>query len=67
MPKHKTRNIFHWITWEVITVFYWNLASLCHMKKEKISSKNSNKIAAWKLVLGPFVCCEELSTTSIEK
>ena len=55
MPKHKTRNTFHWITWEVNTVCEWNLASLCHITKEKISSKNSTKTATWKLVPGPFV------------
>ena len=55
IPKHKTRNTFHWITWEVNTVCQWNFAGLCLMKKEKISSKNSTKIAAWKLIPGPFV------------
>ena len=31
------------------------MASLCHMTKENISSKNSAKSAASKLVPGPFV------------
>ena len=55
MPKHKARNTIHWITWEVNTVCQWNLASLCHIIKEKISAKNSAKNAAWKLVPDPFV------------
>ena len=44
MPKHKTRNTFYWITWEVNTVWWWNLASLHNITKEnflwKISVKN---------------------------
>ena len=55
MPKHKTRNSFDWITWEINTVWWWNLFSLCHITKEEISSKFFTKTAAWKLVLGPFV------------
>ena len=55
MPKHKTRNTFHWITWEVSTVCQSNLAGLCHIIKWKISWKNSAKTASWKLVPGPFV------------
>ena len=55
MPKHKTRNTFYWMTWEVITVFKWNLASLCHILKDIISSKHSTKSVAWKLVSVPFV------------
>ena len=55
MPKHKTRNTFHRITWEVNTVCWWNFASLCHITKEKILSKHFTKTAAWKLVPDPFV------------
>ena len=63
MPKHKT-STFHWMTWEVnavclftnlITSVITNLASLCHITKEKISSKFFTKTATWKLVPGPFV------------
>ena len=50
MPKHKTRNTFHWITWEKNTVYQWNMANIFHIIKEKISSKNFAKTAAWKLV-----------------
>ena len=35
MPKHKKRDRFYWITWEVNIVCKWNLASLCYIKKEK--------------------------------
>ena len=52
---HETRNTFHWITSEVNTVCQLNMASLCHITKEKISSKDFTKTAAWKLVPGPFV------------
>ena len=55
MPRHKTGNTFYWITWEVNTICQWNLASLCHITKEKISSENFTKTAAWKLVPGPFI------------
>ena len=67
MPRHKTGNTFYWITWEVNTICQWNLASLCHITKEKISSENFTKTAAWKLVSGPFCVCKEWSVTSIGK
>ena len=50
MLKHKTRNIFYWITWGVNIVFQWNFASLCYITKENVLSKNSTKNANWKLV-----------------
>ena len=55
MPKHETRNTFYWITWEVNTVYYQNLASLCQIPKEIILSKNYKKTTASKLVSSPFV------------
>ena len=55
MPKHKTRKAFYRITWEVNTICQWNLSSLCHIPEKIISSKNSTKTTAWKLVPGPFV------------
>ena len=55
MPKNETRNALHWITWEVNTVGQWNLASLCHVTKEKKLSKNSTNAQTWKLVPDPFV------------
>ena len=54
MPRHKTRNRFYWITLEVNTVYKWNFASLCHITKEKISSKNSAKTTTGKLVPCPL-------------
>ena len=33
MPRHETRNTYYWITWEVNTVWWWNLASLCNITK----------------------------------
>ena len=67
-PKHKTRNTFHWKTWEVNAVCLWNLTSLYHITKKIIFSKNSAKTATWKLVPDhPFCVCKELSTTSIGK
>ena len=55
VPKHKTRNAFYWITWELNTVCKWNLASLCNIIKEEILSENSTKTASWKVFPGPFV------------
>ena len=52
MPKHKTRNTFYW---EVNTVCWWNLASLCDIAKEKKFSKTFIKTMTQKLVPGPFV------------
>ena len=51
MPKHKTRNIFHWINLEVNTVN--EIWPVYVIPKEIISSKNSTETAAWKLVPGP--------------
>ena len=56
IPKHKTKNIFYWITWEVNTVCRWSFVKLCHITKEKALLKNSTKTATWKLVPGPFAC-----------
>ena len=39
MSKQKKKT-FYWITWEVNTVCYWNLASLHYVTKWKILSKN---------------------------
>ena len=67
MPKHKTRNTFYWITWEVNTFAKWNLASLCHITKEKKSSKFFCKNCDLKTSSRPFCVCKELRTTSIGK
>ena len=36
MSKYETRNTFYWITWEVNTVCWVNLASLCNITKENL-------------------------------
>ena len=66
MSKHKTRNTVFWITWKVNTVWKWNLASLCLITKEKTLSKNSTKIATWKLVPGPFVFANNYAQSLLE-
>lgn len=43
------------VTEEIYAVWYWNLASLSNVTKEKLSSKSSTKMA-WKLNPGPNVC-----------
>ena len=47
-PSINTKHIY-WITWEVKTVWQWNLASLSYYKI-KFFFKNSVKNVAWKLV-----------------
>ena len=42
------------------------MASLCHIPKEKISSKNSKKVEAWKLDSGPFVFAKNLAKPLLE-
>ena len=32
MPGHETWNTFYWIAWQVHTVWWWNLSSLCNIK-----------------------------------
>ena len=66
MPKHKTRNTFYWITREADTVCYWNLASLCHITKEKQLLKKTLKTTTWKLVPGPFVFAKNLAQPLLE-
>ena len=58
MPKHRIRNTFYWITWEVNIVCKWNLTSWCHITKEKMWSKSSIKTATWKLIQGLFALTE---------
>ena len=58
MPKHKTRNTFYWITWEVNTVCLRNLASLCHIIKKKII-KTFCKNCNLKTSSRPFFVCKE--------
>ena len=51
MPKHKTRNTFYWITWEV---------------KKIVSSKTSTKSAAWKLPPGSFAFAKNEAQSLLE-
>ena len=44
MPEHKTKNTFYWVTWEVNTVCYGNLVSLCYITKEKNHQKIIQKL-----------------------
>ena len=53
--KHET-----W-TYEVNTVSWWNLASLCNITKENFSLKNFMKNVAWKLVPDPIWIFKESS------
>ena len=67
MPKHKTRNTFYWITWEINTVCQWDLASLYHITKRKIFIQKVYKNCNLKTSVRSFCVCEKLSTTSIGK
>ena len=60
-PKRKTRNTFHWITWQVNTVCSWNLASLCLIIKKNFIKKFC-KNCGLKTKSRPFYICEELSS-----
>ena len=59
MPKHKTRNAFYWITWEVNTICWWS-------QKEK-NIKKIYKNYNLKTTSRPFCICKGLGTTSIGK
>ena len=66
MSKHKTRNIFYWIIWEVSTVCYWDLAILCHITIGKNFIKKFFKNYDLKTSSRLFCVCKELSTTSVK-
>ena len=34
VPKHEIRNTFHWVTWEVNKVWWWDLAKLCNITRD---------------------------------
>ena len=53
MSKHKKRNAFYWIIWEVNTVNEIWLAYVI-LQKEKFYEK-FYKTSTWRLVPGPFV------------
>ena len=50
MPKYKIRNAFYWNNLGVKNNLIMNLASLCHIIKEKNLFKNSTKTASWKRI-----------------
>ena len=54
MPKHEKPNTSYWITLEVNTAWWWNLAVLRNIKKENFLSKNAMKNVAKTLVPGLF-------------
>ena len=59
MPKHKTRNTFYWIIWEVNTI------CLCHITEDFI--KKFCKNCDLKTSSRPFCVWKEWSTTSTTK
>ena len=67
MPMHKTKNTFHWIIWVANTVCWWNLASLCHITKEKKIIKKFCKTCGLKTSSRPFCVYKKLRTTFIGK
>ena len=56
-----TKQLGKYIVWK------WNLASLCHIKKEKKLSENFAETGTWKPSSRPSCVCKELGTTSIGK
>ena len=55
MSKNEPQNTFYYISWEVNTFLWWNLVSVCNIKKKKLLLKTSQKNIAWKVVPGLFV------------
>ena len=66
ISKHKTRNTFYWITWEVNSLLmeFGQFMSYCKRKKIiKIFCQNCDI----KFSSRPFCVCKELSTTPLRK
>ena len=70
MPKHKTRNIFYWITFKVNnSLINFKILKLLKfgqfaiLQKKKTEKKSCNP----KTSSRPFCICKELTTTSIRK
>ena len=61
MPKHKSRNTFYGITWEVIIVLIKLGQFMSYYKRKKKFYRNCDL----KIKLRSFCDCKELSTTSI--
>ena len=66
MPKHKTRNTFYWITWEVNSLLMKFGQFMSYYKRKKFI-KIFCKTCSLKTILRPIYVCKELSTTSIGK
>ena len=66
MSKHKTRNTFHWITWEINSLLmkFGQFISY-HIRKNFI--KKFYKNCSLKTSSRLFCVCKELSTTSVGK
>ena len=66
IPKHKTRNIFHWITWKVNSPLI-KFSQFMSSYKSKNFIKKFCKKYVLKTSSRPFCVCKELSTISIGK
>ena len=65
MPRHETQNTYYWITWEVNTVWWWNLASSCNITKKKIFIKKYYKKCGLETSSRPFPIFKESSVKKI--
>ena len=65
MPKHKTRNTFHWKTWEYSLLMKFGQFMSYYKRKNFI--KKFNKNCSLKTSSRPFCVCKEWSITSIGK
>ena len=65
MPKHKARNTFYWITWEINTLIITFGQFVSYYKKKFI--KRFYKNCDLKTSSRPFCVRKELSTTSVRK
>ena len=66
IPKHKTRNTFHWIKhWSEHSVLMKFRQFLAHYKRKNVI-KNFCKTCGLKTSSRPFYVCKELGTASIE-
>ena len=66
VPKHKTRNTFFWLTWEITQSVneIWPVHVIS--QKKKIYQKIPQKICDAKTSSRPFWACKKLSTTLLE-
>ena len=66
MPKHKTRNTLHWITWEVNSLLMKFGQFMSYYKRKKFIKKFFKNCSV-KTSSRSFCVCKELSRTSIGK